>query len=223
MVYQSLPLNCYLNALPTFESFLSLMKEMHLLPSQTLKLNFSVALPRSVMSAAVAALQPTNKIKQKLRDISKSRRVTARQRGWAQWGLCLSTSGQIGINQIICCPSLMKENIRCFLLSGRHQEPRLFLSSSSFWSHQTKPVSSQCCWLPQRCLAQQHRALGRASGNRPPQAPLSARRNVVPDPTARGQSCWEPPASEERDGWARMAWATGGCGVILGHHLLSQK
>lgn len=36
-----LPFNCYLNVLPTFESSLSLMKEMHLLPSQTFKVNFS--------------------------------------------------------------------------------------------------------------------------------------------------------------------------------------
>lgn len=101
------------------------MKEMHLLPPQTFRPDFSVALSKSVISAAVAALQPTNQIKQKLRGVSKSRQVTARQRAHAQRGLCLRTLRQIGVNQIICCPNLMKENVRCFLVSVRHQEPRL--------------------------------------------------------------------------------------------------
>lgn len=42
---------------------LSTMKEMHLLPS----VSFSVALSKSVMSAAVPVLQPKTKVKQKLR------------------------------------------------------------------------------------------------------------------------------------------------------------
>lgn len=122
---------------------------MHLLPSQTFKLNFSVALSKSVISAAVAALQPTNKIKQKLRGISKSRRVTARQRTWAQPGLHLRTLGQIGINQIICCPNLMKENIRCFLLSVRHREPRLLFEQFKLLKPPKKAARGEHVWRGQ--------------------------------------------------------------------------
>jgi len=58
------------------------MKEMHLLPSQTFRLSFAVALSKSLISAAVAALQPTKKIKEKLRGVSKKRRFTGRQQSY---------------------------------------------------------------------------------------------------------------------------------------------
>lgn len=62
------------------------MKEMHLLPSPTFKVNSSVALSKSVTSAAVIVLQPITKVKQKLRGASEHRRVTETvgpQLGWA--------------------------------------------------------------------------------------------------------------------------------------------
>lgn len=157
------------------------MKEMHLLPSQTFKLSFSVALTKSLISAAVAAFQPTSKIKQKSRGISKSRSVTAQQ------GLCWKTWEHIWINQIICHPNLVKGNVRCFLLTVRYQGPRLLLSISSFWRHQTNSVSSQCWQLQHPCLSWH-------LGICPLLAPLSLCRNMVPDSTAWGQSCWEQPS-----------------------------
>lgn len=96
------------------------MKEMHLLPPQTFKPNFAVALSKPVISAAVATLQPTNRIKQEL------------EASPGAGGLLPDSKavGQVGVNGIICCPGLIEESARCFLwarrlLSGQFGMPKL--------------------------------------------------------------------------------------------------